>query len=63
MSLCREHTRFQKGTRPLAVLSFAIQKGCEMDDDDDGCASVPAENPEDLTDEEGDLDWNWIVAF
>jgi hypothetical protein len=34
-----------------------------MDDDDDDCA-VPAENPEDLTDEEGidldvdDLDWN-----
>jgi hypothetical protein len=58
-------------------VSFAIQKGvsralvmrnvdarCEMDDDDDDCASVPAENPEDLTDEEGidldvdDLDWN-----
>jgi hypothetical protein len=58
-------------------ISFAIQKGvsralvmrnvdarCEMDDDDDDCASVPAENPEDLTDEEGidldvdDLDWN-----
>jgi hypothetical protein len=36
----------------------------EMDDDDDDCASVSAENPEDLTDEEGidldvdDLDWN-----
>jgi hypothetical protein len=58
-------------------ISFAIQKGvsralvmrnvdarCEMDDDDDDCASVPAQNPEDLTDEEGidldvdDLDWN-----
>jgi hypothetical protein len=24
-----------------------------MDDDDDECASVPVENPEDLTDEEG----------
>jgi hypothetical protein len=37
---------------------------CEIDDDDDDCASVPAEIPEDLTDEEGidldvdDLDWN-----
>jgi hypothetical protein len=57
-------------------VSFATQKSvlralvmrnvdacCEMDDDDDDCASVPAENPEDLTDEEGiglevvDLDW------
>jgi hypothetical protein len=35
-----------------------------MDDDDDDCASVSAENPVDLTDEEDidlhveDLDWN-----
>jgi hypothetical protein len=59
-------------------ISFAIQKGvsralvmgsvdarCEMDEDDDDCASVP---PEDLTDEEGidldvdDLDWNGGVS-
>jgi hypothetical protein len=41
-----------------------VDARCEMDDDDDDCASVPAENPEDLTDEEGIvldvdyLDWN-----
>jgi hypothetical protein len=41
-----------------------VDAGCEMDDDDDDCASVPAENSEDLTVEEGidpdvdDLDWN-----
>jgi hypothetical protein len=35
-----------------------------MDDDDYDCPSVPAENPEDLTDEEGivdDLDWNDLI--
>jgi hypothetical protein len=34
-----------------------IDARCEMDEDDDDCASVPAEDPEDLTDEEDiDLD-------
>jgi hypothetical protein len=61
-------------------ISFVIQKGvsgalvmrnidarCEMDDDDD-CASVPAEDPEDLTDEEGidldvdEFDWNNLTC-
>jgi hypothetical protein len=41
-----------------------VDARCDLDDDDDDSASVPAENPEDLTDEEGidldvdDLDWN-----
>jgi hypothetical protein len=30
-----------------------VDARCEMDDDDDDCASVTAENPDDLTDEEG----------
>jgi hypothetical protein len=34
-----------------------VDARCAMDDDDDDCAFVPAENPEDLIDEQGiDLD-------
>jgi hypothetical protein len=62
-------------------ISFAIQKGvsralvmrkidapCEMDDDDDDCASVPAEDPQDLTNEEDinldvdEFDWNILIC-
>jgi hypothetical protein len=53
----------QKGVSRALVMRN-VDARCEIDDDDNDCASVPAENPEDLTDEEGndldvdDLDWN-----